>query len=86
MSGKKAAQMWQRKPNDPTIKNPLRTLSEEDRKWFERISRSLSEPAAHVALVKEILAIVDGYTYSEAAQIAGMKTGASVSHLVERFN
>jgi transposase len=67
-------------------KDPLRTLTEEERSWLERISRSQVEPATHVARAKQILAVADGYNYSEAAQISGRKTGDAVSHLVSRFN
>lgn len=65
---------------------PLRTLTEEERYWLERISRSHSEPAGHVARAKEILAVADGYSYTKAAQMAGRKSGDAVSQLVERFN
>ena len=67
-------------------KDPLRTLSEEERDWLERISRSQAEPASHVARAKQILAVADGYNYSEAAQQSGRKSGDAVSHLVSRFN
>ena len=67
-------------------KDPLRLLAEEERNWLERISRSHSEPAAHVAHAKEILAVADGHSYTEAAQIAGKKSGDAVAHLVEQFN
>jgi transposase len=67
-------------------KDPLRTLTEEERNWLERINRSQSEPAAHVAHAKEILAVAAGHSYTEAAQLAGKKSGDAVSHLVERFN
>jgi transposase len=67
-------------------KEPLRTLTEEERYWLERISRSHSEPAGHVARAKEILAVADGYRYMKAAQMAGRKSGDAVSQLVERFN
>jgi transposase len=67
-------------------KDPLRTLTEEERDWLERINRSQSEPAAHVAHAKEILAVADGYSYTKAAQMAGRKSGDAVSQLVERFN
>jgi len=67
-------------------KDPLRTLTEEERKWLERISRSYSEPAAHVVRAKEILAVADGYSYTQAAKMAGRKSGDAVSHLVEQFN
>ena len=67
-------------------KDPLRRLTEEERNWLERISRTHSEPAGHVARAKEILAVADGYSYTQAAQMAGRKSGDAVSHLVKRFN
>ena len=67
-------------------KDTLRTLTEEERKWLERISRSQSEPASHVARAKEILAVADGCSYTKAVQQAGRKCGDPVSQLVERFN
>ena len=67
-------------------KDPLRPLNEEEREWLERIRRSHSEPAGHVARAKEILAVADGHSYTEAAQIAGRKSGDAVSQLVKRFN
>ena len=45
-------------------KDPLRTLTEEERSWLERISRSQVEPASHVARAKQILAVADGDNYS----------------------
>ena len=67
-------------------KNELRTLTEEERDWLERISRSQSEPAIHVAHAKEILAVAAGSDYTQAARSAGQKSGDTVAHLVERFN
>jgi transposase len=67
-------------------KDPLHELSKEERTWLERISRSQSEPAGHVARAKEILAVADGHSYTEAAKMAGKKSGDAVSQLVERFN
>mgnify|MGYP005854129045 FL=1 len=67
-------------------KDPLRTLTEEERGWLERISRSQVEPASHVARAKQILAVADGCNYSEAAQKSGRTSGDAVSHLVSRFN
>jgi len=66
--------------------DPLRTLTEEEQDWLERISRSLTEPAAHVARAKEILAVADGQSYTKAARLAGRKSGDAVSHLVRQFN
>jgi transposase len=67
-------------------KDPLRALTAEERNWLERISRSQAEPASHVARAKQVLAVADGYNYSEAAQKSGQKSGDAVSHLVSRFN
>jgi len=67
-------------------KDVLRTLSAEEKNWLERISRSQSEPAVHVIRAKEILAVVTGHNYMEAARLAGIKSGDTVSLLVERFN
>ena len=67
-------------------KDPLHELSKEERTWLERISQSQSEPAGHVARAKEILAVADGHSYTEAAKMAGKKSGDAVSQLVERFN
>jgi hypothetical protein len=67
-------------------KDLLRSLTQEERDWLERISRSQREPAAHVAHAKETLAVANGYSYIEAAQMAGRKSGDPVSQLVERFN
>ena len=61
-------------------------MSEEEREWLERISRSQSEPAGHVARAKEILAVADGTSYQKAAELAGRKSGDAVSQLVARFN
>jgi transposase len=67
-------------------KDPLRILTEEERYWLERIARSHSEPASHAARAKEILAVADGYSYTQSAQKAGRKSGDAVSYLVEQFN
>jgi len=64
----------------------LRELTEEERGWLERISRSMSEPATHVARAKEILAVAEGHNYTETAIMAGRKSRVAVSQLVSRFN
>ncbi len=67
-------------------KDPLRELTERERNWLERISRSQAEPASHVARAKQLLAVADGYNYTEAAQKSGRQSGDAVSQLVSRFN
>ena len=64
----------------------LRTLTDEERIWLERISRSQSEPAIHVTRAKQILYVVAGASYTEAARSSGRKSGDAVSNLVKRFN
>ena len=86
MNGKKSTRNGKETEMTRRKKDPLRTLTEEEQNWLERISRSHSEPAAHVARAKEILAVADGSSYTKAAQKAGRKSGDAVSHLVGRFN
>lgn len=66
--------------------NPLREISEEERNWLERISRSQSEPASHVIRAKEILAVAAGHSFTEAARMAGIKSGDTVAKVIKRFN
>jgi transposase len=68
------------------IKEPLRTLTDEERIWLERISRSRSEPAIHVARAIQIFRVAEGASYTEAARLSGRKSGDAVSNLVKRFN
>ena len=67
-------------------KNPLRPLSEEERKVLEQISRAQSEPASHVARARALLRIADGSTYTAAAQLVGRSSGDVVAQWVARFN
>ena len=67
-------------------KDPLRKLTLKEQSWLERISRSQSEPASHVARAKAILSVAGGGTYTTAAKAAGRKSGDAVSQLVQRFN
>src|SRR5438105_2105165 len=67
-------------------KDPLRPLGEEERAYLEKISRGRTEPLAHVVRAKEILAVADGKSYTEAAQAANRKSGDAVAELVARYN
>ena len=66
-------------------KDPLRPLTEEERTWLVRISRSQSEPASHVVRAQQILAVAAGASYVEAAQQTGRKSGDTVAALMGRF-
>ena len=67
-------------------KDPLRPLTQEERKLLICISRSHAEPAAHVARAKALLTVAEGKSYTEAAKAAGRRSGDAVSQLVWRFN
>ena len=67
-------------------KDPLRSLTEEEREILVQISRSHNEPASHVARSKALLAVADGNDYTKSAVFAGRRSGDAVSQLVSRFN
>ncbi len=67
-------------------KDPLRQLTAEEQTALDRLSRSQSEPASHVARAKALLAVAAGQNYCAAAQAAGRRSGDAVAHLVMRFN
>lgn len=67
-------------------KEPLRSLSEEERAWLERLSRSESEGSGRVARAKELLAVSRGGSFTRAAAVAGRRSGDAVGRLVARFN
>jgi len=67
-------------------KDPLRAVTAEERSFLERLSRSQSQPAAHVARAKALLMVADGHSYTSAARAAGYRVGDTVAHLVSRFN
>lgn len=67
-------------------KDPLRPLSAEERALLNTLSRSLSQPAAHVERAKALLAVAEGQSYTAAARTAGRRSGDGVAQLVSRFN
>jgi len=67
-------------------KETLRPLSDAEHEMLLRISRSQSEPARHVAQAKGLLAVAAGRTYTEAAAVAGSKTGDTVARWLSAFN
>src|SRR6266568_2291388 len=67
-------------------KDPLRPLSQEERKALEQYSRSLTMPTDQVIHAKEVLAVADGHTFTDAAKLAGRKSGDAVAHLIACFN
>jgi hypothetical protein len=67
-------------------KDPLRTLSAEERTELERLGRSGRAPAAVVAHATAVLAMANGASDTAAAAAAGRRSGDAVAHLVARFN
>ena len=67
-------------------KEPLRSLSAEERMHLTRLSRAHAEPAAVVARAKAVLAVADGQTFTAAARMAGRRSGDAVAQVVARFN
>lgn len=67
-------------------KDPLRSLTDDERQELARLSRSHAESAVRVARAVMLIAVADGSDYQQAARAAGRKSGDAVSHLVARFN
>ena len=67
-------------------KDPLRPLTDDERRELTRLSRSHAEPAVRVARAAMLLAVAGGSDYQRAARTAGRESGDAVSHLVARFN
>src|SRR3954464_11802870 len=67
-------------------KDPLRELTEPERRELELLSRSQAAPAAEVIRAKVLLAVARGDDYQDAARSVGRRSGDAVSHLVARFN
>jgi transposase len=67
-------------------KDPLRELTEPERRELVQLGRSQSAPAAEVIRAKILLAVADGDDYQTAARSVGRRSGDAVSHLVARFN
>lgn len=66
--------------------DPLRPLTEPEHTGLTQLSRSLRAPAGQVARAKALLAVAGGASYTEAAHLAGRRSGDAVSQLVARFN
>ena len=67
-------------------KDPLRPLTEPERADLERVARASSERADRVSRARALLAVADGATFTEAARLAGRKSGDGVAKLVGRFH
>lgn len=66
--------------------DPLRTLDITEWRSLEQVARSGSQSADRVARAQALLAVAGGAFYTEAARMAGRRSGDAVAHLVARFN
>lgn len=67
-------------------KDPLRRLSNSERRALEQLARSHSAPALSVDRARALLAVSDGATYTEAARLVGRSVGDLIAQWVARFN
>jgi transposase len=67
-------------------KDPLRPLTDAERRALTQLSRSQSASAVQAARATMLLAVSRGDDYQQAARAAGRRSGDAVSHLVARFN
>jgi transposase len=67
-------------------KEPLRTLSEQEKRALQRIVKATSQRLDVVRRAKAVLAVASGQAFTKAAHEAGLKSGDGVGKLVKRFN
>src|SRR5947208_11715993 len=67
-------------------KEPLRALSEQEKRELQRLVKASSERLDVVRRAKALGAVASGKPLTEAAHEAGLKSGKGVSKLVKRFN
>src|SRR5689334_2782515 len=65
---------------------PLRPLTEEERKELQRVSRASSERLIRHQRAVAVLAVVQGNGLSEAARLVGWKSHNPVTKVTRRFN
>ena len=56
-------------------KNPLRLLTEAERRQLEHLACAHTAPAAEAARAKVLLAVAGGHGYTQAARLAGRCSG-----------
>lgn len=67
-------------------KEPLRALSEQEKREVQRLVKASSERVDVMRRAKALLAVANGKPFTQAAQEAGLKSGKGVGQLVKRFN
>ncbi len=69
-----------------SVTEPLRALTEEESQELHRVSRASSETRIRSQRAVALLAVAEGKSLSEAAQIAGWKNHEPVTKVTRRFN
>ncbi len=64
---------------------PLRELTEEERQELRRVSRAASETRIRAQRAVALLAVAEGKSLSQAAQVAGWKSHDPVTKVTRRF-
>src|SRR5262249_60722753 len=62
-------------------KDPLRSLTADERRELTHLSRSRTAPAVRVARAVVLLAVANGSDYQQAAPAAGRQSGDAGAHL-----
>ena len=67
-------------------KEPLRSLTQDERALLEQTARARSERADRVARAKLLLSVAEGASFTEAGRRAGFRSTYGVALFVRRFN
>src|SRR5689334_21466019 len=67
-------------------KYPLRELTAQEQQYLEKVIRSQRESASRVVRAMALLAVAEGFNYTDAAHRVGRRSGDAVGKLVARFN
>jgi transposase len=67
-------------------KEPLRPVTEHEQAALEQIVKASSERVDRVRRARALLAVVHGQPFRQAAETAGLRSGSTVTGLVQRFN
>lgn len=70
----------------PRQKEPLRSVTAEERAALERLSKASSARVDRVRRATALLAVADGASFAAAARQAGLRSGPAVTGVVRRFN
>lgn len=67
-------------------KEPLRPLSDAERRMLEDVSKASSERVDRVRRARALLRVADTGSFAQAARHAGFRSATAVADLVHRFN